>query len=345
MTEDTYFHWLVNETPTEWWHDSGDLGELEAAMAYAASGVTMNPILAHQALQAAPEYWRERIGALPPDLDPVEKAQKLTHAVVTAAAEKLAPQHRASNGATGYVCAQVNPQDAGDRESMLAMARKFHAWAPNIAVKLPVTAAGLDVLETCVAEGITITATVSFTVPQVVAAAKRHRKGAARAREAGITPGHCFAVIMIGRLDDYLRDVAWDNHAEVSESDIRQAGLAATKRAYRIFQDEGFEAVLLIAALRGTYHMIELAGADFIMSIHPRYQAMLLDPGVPREQRIDQPVDPQVIERLQTLPEFIRSYEPDGMAPWEFITYGASQKTLSQFDHVGWSMLESFDLF
>ena len=62
---------------------------------------------------------------------------------------------------------------------MLAMARQFHAWAPNIAVKLPVTAAGLDVLEECVAEGITITATVSFTVPQVVAIAERHRLGLA----------------------------------------------------------------------------------------------------------------------------------------------------------------------
>ena len=109
MTQDTYFDWLVNETPTEWWHDSGDLGELEAAMAYGASGVTMNPVLANQALRAAPEYWLERIGPLPPDIDPVEKAQKLTQAVVTAAAEKLAPRHRASDGATGYVCSQVNP--------------------------------------------------------------------------------------------------------------------------------------------------------------------------------------------------------------------------------------------
>ena len=59
----------------------------------------------------------------------------------------------------------------GDIAEALAMARRFHAWAPNIAVKLPVTAAGLDVLEDCIAEGITVTATVSFTVPQVVAVA------------------------------------------------------------------------------------------------------------------------------------------------------------------------------
>jgi transaldolase len=70
---------------------------------------------------------------------------------------------------------------------------------------------------------------------------------------------------------------------------------------------------------------------------------MLLAPGVPREKRIDLPIAPEVIDRLRTIPEFVRSYEPDGMAPEEFIAYGASQKTLSQFDQVGWSLLESFD--
>jgi transaldolase len=228
---------------------------------------------------------------------------------------------------------------------MLAMARHYHTWAPNIAVKLPVTAAGLDVLEACVAEGITVTATVSFTVPQVVAVAERHRCGAARARQSGITPGHCFAVIMIGRLDDYLRDVAWDSKAAVTESDIQQSGLAVSKRAYEIYQAERYEAVLLVAALRATYHMTELAGAELIMSVHPRYQALLLEPGVPREGRIDRPIAPQVVERLSKMPEFVRAYEPDGMRPQEFIAFGATQRTLSQFDQVGWSMLETFNAF
>jgi transaldolase len=228
---------------------------------------------------------------------------------------------------------------------MLAMARRYHRWAPNIAVKLPVTAAGLDVLEECVAQGITITATVSFTVPQVVAVAERHRRGAARARQAGIVPGHCFAVIMIGRLDDYLRDVARDSKAGVTEADIRQAGLAVSKRAYRILKAEGYEAVVLVAALRGTYHMTELSGAELIMSIHPRYQALLLEPGVPREERIDLPIEAEVTDRLCVMPEFVRAYEPDGMRPGEFIAFGATQRTLSQFNEVGWAMLKSFDVF
>ena len=342
MSDDSYLRWLVNETPTKWWHDSGDPDELDRALAHGASGVTTNPVLAAQTLRTRADAWRPRIGALGTDMKPGERAEKLMSAVVQAAAQKLEPQYQASSGKQGYVCAQVDPNRAGDRAPMLDMARRFHGWAPNIAVKLPVTAAGLDVLEECIAAGITVTATVSFTVPQVVAVAERHRRGAARARQAGMVPGRCFAVIMIGRLDDYLREVAWDNRAQVDESDIRKAGLAVTKRAYEIYQAQGYEAVLLVAALRGTHHMTELAGGNLIMSVHPRVQAMLLQPGVPRELRIDTPIEPAVVDRLCQLPEFRRSFEPDGMAPEEFVAFGVTQRTLSQFIDAGWALLEAF---
>jgi transaldolase len=224
---------------------------------------------------------------------------------------------------------------------MIEMARRLHKWAPNIAVKLPCTLAGLDVLEDCIAEGITITSTVSFTVPQVIAIAERHRKGIQRARQAGIEPGKCFAVLMIGRLDDFLREVAHDSGANVSEADIRQSGLAATKRAYKIYKDKGYESVLLVAALRGPYHLTELAGAELVMSIAPGAQGWFVDQDHPREARIDREIPADVIERLRQMPEFVKGFEPDGMDPKEFVAYGATQRTLSQFCEVGWKLLES----
>ena len=225
---------------------------------------------------------------------------------------------------------------------MLSMARRFHRWAPNIAVKLPATRAGIDVLEDCVAEGITVTCTVSFTVPQVIAIAERHRAGIARAKAQGITPGKCFAVIMIGRLDDFLREVAHDNQVAVSEADIRQAGLAVTKRAYALYRERNYEAVLLVAALRGDYHLTEIAGADLIMSIAPAFQEVFVTQDLPREERIDRPIPDDVIERLAAMPEFVRAYEPDGMKPAEFMAFGATQRTLSQFCEVGWKLMENY---
>jgi len=317
---------------------------LRHGLEHGATGVTINPVLVATALLTNTEWLPQIKNVLLADCEPEQRAEILTRLAVTRAAKQLEPQHKQTGGRLGYVCAQVNPSCAGDRESMLSMADRFHSWAPNIAVKLPVTAAGLDVLEECTANGITVTATVSFTVPQVLAIAERHRRGIQRARKDRRKPGKCFAVIMIGRIDDYLRDVAHDGQSVVTESDVGQAGLAITKRAYSIYREREYEAMLLVAALRGTHHMSELAGAEIIMSIHPKYQAQLLSEDVPREDRIDVEIAPDVIERLSTLPEFVRAYEPDGMAPEDFISYGATQRTLSQFCAAGWNLLEEYRL-
>ena len=342
MTETSYLQWLGQETPTSWWHDSADPDELAFGLAHGAVGVTTNPFLSNVALRGRPAYWAAKLGPLAAGLTAEGRAEAWMQAVVKHAADALMPTYARTAGQQGYVCAQVNPAQAGNREAMLAMARRLAAWSPNIAVKLPGTAAGLDVVEECAAEGITITLTVSFTVPQVVATAERYRRGLARARAAGVKPGRCFSVMMIGRLDDYLREIAQDCRAGVSEADIRQAGLATVKRAYSIYQAQGYEATLLIAALRGVHHMIGLAGANLIMSIHPSVQTPLLQAGVARTLGIDEPIGADVIERLRVLPEFVRSYEPDGMKPDDFMAFGLCQRTLTQFVESGWKLLETF---
>ncbi|MEO8373506.1 MAG: transaldolase family protein, partial [Candidatus Solibacter sp.] len=312
---DTYFRWMLNHTATTWWHDSAEATELATGLARGATGVTTNPILSAQALRADCGLWASEIEpVLARSLPAEQKAEALMRVTVTKASARLLPEFESSRGQAGFVCAQVNPIHAANREAMLGMAKRLHAWAPNIAVKLPATAAGLDVLEDCVAGGLSVTATVSFTVPQVVAVAERHRAGIERARARSITPGKCFAVIMIGRLDDFLREVAQDNRIAVGESDIRQAGLAVTKRAYAIYQERGYQAVLLVAALRGPYHLTELVGARLVMSIHPAYQEAFVTQDFPRQARIDEPVPADVVDRLRRIPEFVRSYEPDGMA-------------------------------
>ena len=46
---------------------------------------------------------------------------------------------------------------------------------------------------------------------------------------------------------------------------------------------------------------------------------------------------PQVADR----PEFVRAFEPDGMAAAEFVSYGVTQRTLTQFAE-SWKQLESY---
>ena len=53
------------------------------------------------------------------------------------------------------------------------------------------------------------------------------------------------------------------------------------------------------------------------------------------------PVDPAILERLLTMREFQRAYEPDGMKREEFITFGPCNRTLDQFMHCGWNLLKA----
>jgi transaldolase len=343
MPNQSYLDWVIRNTRTQWWHDSAQTGELALGLERGAIGVTTNPYLTNLALVKDRGLWASAIEAvLARNLPPEQKAEELTRIAVTTTAAKLMPQFEASQGQSGFVCGQVNPERAGDRDAMLPMARRYHSWAPNIAVKLPATSAGLDVMEDCIAEGMAIAMTIGFTVPQAIAIGERHMAGIRRAQAKGIEPGKCFAVIMIGRLDDFLREVAHDRRAAATESDIRQSGLAVTKRAYRIYKERGYQAVLLVAALRGDYHLTELAGAELLMSIAPPYQRSLVTNDLPREERIDRPIPADALERLRQMPEFVRAYEPDGMSPSEFVSFGATQRTLSQFIEAGWKPMENY---
>ena len=344
MSANEYLQWLSNETATDWWHDSAIVEELEEAMANGAVGLTTNPLLIKLTLFAKPDFWRPMIKDIPPSLTDTQKAEEIARIITSHLAGKLYPIFEKTQGNKGFTCAQVNPTKAGDAVAMLDMARRLNKWAPNICIKLPITAAGLSVLEECVAEGMSVCATAGFTVPQVLAVAERHRKGLERARRDGVKPGKCFAVVMVGRLDDYLRDVAHDRQAKVSESDIIQAGTAVFKRAYGLFKERGYEARLMPAGMRGAYHATSLAGADMSMSTAPKIAAQLSQHSKPWECLIDQPVPADVIDRLKTIPEFVRAYEPEGLKPFDFITYGVVQRTLTQFVEAGWLPMEGYKI-
>lgn len=341
MKDNNYLEWLSSETATVWWHDSGDPAEIEQGKAWGAVGVTTNPVLVFRAIQDNLPKWGNALREIGKALSPRDKAERLMSTVVRHAAELFQGVYNASGHRHGYVCAQLDPALAADRAAMIAMAKRFHAWAPNVSVKFPATAAGLDALEECVAQGICATSTVSFTVPQVIAAAERYERGRARAERAGLDPAPCFAVIMIGRIDDYLREVALDRRADVPEEDIDRAGLAIAKRAYSILQENGYRIKLLIAALRGPHHMTGVCGAEVVMSIHPKIQRILLTDNVPRIPGIDGAIARDTMKRLQSIPEFVRAYEPDILPEQDFITFGVTQRTLSQFSASGWSLLET----
>ena len=337
-----YLEWINQCTPTRWWHDSGNPDEIELAIQRGATGVTTNPVLTFRSFQSQPEFWNPKVVALGDDFEPEARAEALLKLVATYAAEKVRPVYERTNGADGYALGQLNPTRAGDAEGMLAQARRVHSWAENIAVKLPATAAGIEVIEHLAEEGIPICATINVSVLQAIAVAEAYARGKQKALAAGVKPPLCIVVQQVGRLDDYLRDVAQDMKLGLDESVITMAGLAVAKRTYQIFEQRGYDAVIMPAGLRGAYHLTEMAGGKLLYTINTRVQDMILAADPSQEERISNPVPQDVLNQLRKIPEFVRAYEPDGMKPSEFITYGVTQKLLSQFNETGWAPLETY---
>ena len=343
MSIKNYLQWLAEDTPSVWWHDSAVTEEVRRAIDHGAVGVTTNPFLISQALDSKRDILAARAKEINGAGSSDEKVETIIRAVTEDLAEKFLPIFKRTNGENGYVCAQVNPNKAADTDSMIENALRIHTWAENISVKIPVTKAGLDAVEECAAQGLNVTATVSFSVPQVLAVAERYEKGRARAQKAGKTPRLCNAVIMVGRLDDYLRDVAHDRRAGIPEEDIIHAGTVCLKRAYGIFQEKGYHSQIMPAGMRGHYHTVDIAGAKIRMSIHPKIQDMILRSGQEMVENINAPAREDTIAHLKKLDEFVRAYEPDGMKPEEFITYGVTQRTLTTFADA-WAVIAAYKL-
>ena len=332
----------LSESAGYWWTDTAEMSTMDEAIENGATGVTTNPILIKKSLYGNPEYWRPYLESAK-GLSGDEKAEEILRCVTVEVAKKFQPIYEAMDGVQGYVCAQVNPKKQGDTKAMVEMGRRLAAWAPNIAVKVPATAAGIRAIEELAAEGITTVGTVSFTTPQAVAVAAAQQRGLDRCRAAGKKPGKAFSVIMVGRLDDYLRDVAKDMQSDVAEADIIQAGTAAMKKAYAICRERGYESKLMPAGMRGGYHAVALAGADMTMSLSAGILTAL-GKETAFVEHINEPVADATVASLNTIPEFVRAYNPEQLPEAEFIRFGASQRTLSQFVEAGWSMIAEFPL-
>ena len=80
---ENYFDWLQRETPTRWWHDSGNPDEIALALKRHAMGVTTNPVLTFRTFNMQPEFWADKVAQISQDLDFEERAEALLKLGVT----------------------------------------------------------------------------------------------------------------------------------------------------------------------------------------------------------------------------------------------------------------------
>jgi len=328
---------MVSTTPTDYWNDSCSLEELSYGLVHGAVGATTNPVIVLGVLRKSISLWQDRVEQVireNPTWSENEVTWKIVEEMAAKGAELLFPVFQQHRGRKGRLSIQTNPIFYRNTQALVEQAVHFSSIAPNMQVKLPVTAAGIPAIEEATFRGVSINATVSFSVSQAIAVAEAVERGLKRRKAAGLDIERMspVATLMVGRLDDWLRVLAKRDGIDIDPTYIDWAGIATFKRAYRIFQERGYRARLLVAAYRHLGHWSELIGGDFIHSMPCEWAHKANDSDLPIDNSIDRPVDDEIIATLaRKFPDFRRAYEPDGMTVEEFASFGASVRTLRGF--------------
>jgi len=330
-------HQMAATTATDYWNDSCSVEELTYAIERGAVGATTNPTIVGDVLKKEMRLWRERIAEIiaeHPVWNEDEVTWRLIEEMALRGAELLLPVFEREGGLKGRLSIQTDPRLYRDAARITAQAVRFAALAPNMQVKIPVTCAGVQAIEEVTAAGVSINATVCFTVPQALAVAAAVERGLQRREAAGedvaaMTP---VCTLMVGRLDDWMQGLVKRDGVVATPGIEHWAGIACMKKAYGIVRERGYRTRLLAAAYRHHLHWSELIGGDVVLTIPYSWQRLFNDSEVAVVPRMDEPVPAAIVAELyRRFPDFRRAFDVDGMSPEEFDAYGATARTLRGF--------------
>ena len=326
----------ARHTPTALWNDSSDPSELAQSISFGGVGATCNPTIAYTCINQRRDVWLPRIAELAkemPDATESEIGWQVVRELSLEAAKLLEPIFKAENGHNGRLSMQTDPRLARSAKALADQAEEFHNLAKNIIVKIPATSVGIEAIEEATYRGVSVNVTVSFSVAQAVTTGEAIERGLKRREAEGKDTSQMGPVVtlMVGRLDDWIKEVAARDKMFLDPGHLEWCGIAAFKRAYQEFQKRGLRARMLSAAFRNVMHWSEFVGGDVVVSPPFQWAKLINDSDYKMEERMDIPVREDIMKTLLSIPEFVRAYEPDSMTPEEFDTFGATAKTLRGF--------------
>jgi transaldolase len=330
-------HQMTETTPTCLWNDSASIEELTSSIEDGAVGATCNPVIALGVLKKEMHLWKPRIQTLTDEMPTATEEQigwRVVEEMSAKAAGLLKPIFDRHGGRNGRLSIQTDPRFFRNSDAIVEQAVRFNDLAPNMIVKIPVTKAGIPAIEEATYRGISINATVSFTLPQCIAVAEAVERGLKRREREGkdLHAMGPVCTIMVGRLDDWLKVVMEKENISTDPGYLEWAGVAVFKKAYQIFRERGYRIRLLSAAFRNHMHWSELIGGEIVISPPYPWQKRFNASDIEVIPRIDKPVDGEIVaELLKRFADFRRAYTEDGISVSDFDSFGATRRTLRQF--------------
>jgi transaldolase len=215
-------------------------GELERWVERGIRGITSNPTIFQRAISNSDEY-DAQFSELARSRASVEDSYwELVRTDIENALRILRPVYDESGGTDGFVSVEVAPDLARDTEGSYAAAK--HLWEaidePNLFVKIPGTAEGLEAIRRSIAEGRNINVTLLFGLRRYGEVIEAYQQGLEELVAKGGDPSRVASVasFFVSRVDTLVDRRLEENGSEEALSLRGQAAIANARLAYQLFR-------------------------------------------------------------------------------------------------------------
>ncbi|MFP4550763.1 MAG: transaldolase family protein [Spirochaetales bacterium] len=339
MANHGYFHRLHELTPTRFWINNPSAAECELSIEAGAISCTTNPSYVSKKLEredreSALEAIRRAVSSAS-SLD--DAADMVQREVVAPVVERFRKLWDKAPGEQGFVSIQGNPSHDEDPTYMAEECLRARELGPNVIAKVPVTRAGLDAIETLVAEDVPVIATEIMSIDQAIATCEAYERASGR---SGKRPP-LYVTHITGIFDEHLHNVVERDGIEISPDLLFAAGAIVARKQYKIMKERGYPGILLGGGARDLHHFTELVGGDVHVTINWKGTAdRLIEEDPPVVHRLWTETPESVIEELRAkIPDFALAYDEGALGLAAFDEYGPVQLFRSSFVK-GWQAME-----
>lgn len=338
----TYFKVLKKKTKTRMWINNPSLAEARKALAQGAFACTTNPAFCAKLMKSDKAGLDAIIDGLidkwhiagDSAFDYEEMALKVYQCASKQLMELFLPEYTATNGQSGFVTMQDNPNFDEDTEHTIFNILRNKKLAPNFMAKIPVIAGGIEAIEACVEHNVPICATEVFAVSQALEICARYESACEKFGNRPIM----FLTHISGIFDEYLGKYVAREGIDITPEVLNQAGVSVARKQYRLLRERGYAITMLGGGARNLNHFTGLVGGPHI-TINWSTAAELLEGDYVVEETIEKEADAAVIETLsKKLPAFRQAYEVDGLTLPEYASFGPVQLFRNSFLN-GWYTL------
>ena len=203
-------------------------------------GVTTNPAIFQAAISGAADYAAPIAELASSGASPEEVIKRLTTDDVREACDLFHDVYERTGGYDGRVSIEVDPRLARRTAETLEQAGELWATVdrPNVMIKIPATVEGLPAITDAIAAGISVNATLIFSVERYVEVAQAYLAGLEKARRAGLDLSgiHSVASFFVSRVDGEVDRLL----GELGRAELAgRAAVANARIAYGAFLDIG----------------------------------------------------------------------------------------------------------